>query len=251
MSIITFKVKHMEYKKNKYNGKKIFKIVNSSQSEHDDDKLSQIYQPSHNNKIPNSSKIPMTIDENTRAETNFNSIWNKFEYKYNQKDAILFLKNKVFGYIVIYINRLLHLLGIKEKFFPVYKDIIYNIDILFNNTLLISTLEDIISGNIIIKNKENEGHNIKLIKYLYDNKCYIALNCLKLTFFDCLSHLRQTKFSHLLIGFEAYYKEIMKEIEEKEGKEYLEYFTKILYDYEYIFRNYFRTENVKIVPIKD
>ena len=79
MSINTFKVKHLEYKKNKYNGKKIFKIVNSSQSEHDDDKLSQIYQPSHNNKIPNSSKISLLIDENTRGETNVNSIWNKFE----------------------------------------------------------------------------------------------------------------------------------------------------------------------------
>ena len=251
MSIIIFKVNHMEDEKKKYNGKKMFKISNSSQSEHDDDKLSQIYQPSHNNKIPNSSKISLLIDENTRTETNFNSIWNKFEYKYNQKDAILFLKNKVFGYIIIYINGLLELLGIKEKFFPVYKDIIYNIDLSFNNILLISTLEDIISGNIIIKNKENEGHNIKLIKYLYDNKCYIALNFLKLTFFDYLSHLRQTKFSYLLIGFEAYYKEIMKEIEEKKGKEYLGYFNQILYDYEYIFHNYFRTENVEIVPIKD
>lgn len=244
-----FKVNYSPVNNNEHNNKSLFRISNPFLSNNnEDDKLSEIYRPCQNQNIPSlPKKETIFIIEKTTDQTPNNTLPS---FIWKEQDVILFFTDKILDYIVIYLNNFLALLGIKEKFFPIFEDIINNTDNQLNDSFLFSTLEEIISGKLIKKNSKKKKNNIQLIKYLLDKNYTVLRNFLKLTFFDYLQHFRKTKSSHFLFGFDEYYKKTMKELEKKEGKDCMEYFNRILSDYENILPTFFKNEKEKTTKME-
>ena len=192
-------------------------------SQNDDNKNS--YQKS---KILNCNYTTFTTSSTLSQYEKFNDI----------KEIIRYIKKEIIFSFIIYFNGILGLFGIEDKLIFVYDEIIENLNKDFNIKLLNESIENILTSKNGKNEKSDLNHNIELIKKIYDKKYISIINLLKLTFFEILEHFRRTKYFPELHGFEYYFiRSIEKLDEQHKGKNYITYYTNILYDYEYIYKD--------------
>ena len=163
----------------------------------------------------------------------------QYEKVYDIKEIIRYIKKESIFSLIIYINGILGLFGIQDKFIFIYDEIIDNFNKDFNIKLLNESIENLLTG-INGKNMEKTdlNHNIKLIKKIYDKKYVSIIALLKLSFFQILEHFRRTRYHPELQGFDYYFIRSIEKLEEQnKEKDYIIYYTNILYDYEYIYKD--------------
>lgn len=190
------------------------------------------------------------ISSQTKPTLSFPSqIWNKCEKKVDIYEIIKFIKKEILCSLILYINGIFEIYGIKDKLIPIYDEMIESLDKNFNIKILCSTLENIFTL-LSDKNgkKRDLNHNIKLIKEISNEKCPIVNKLLNKTFLEALEHFRRTKYSPEFHGFDYYFFRSIEKLEmEQKDKNYIIYYIDVLNNYEYIFKNSIKNKLLKLL----
>lgn len=156
-------------------------------------------------------------------------------------DAILKILNKSFASSIFETskNNLNKINNIKPFFLKIKQEIIKNINVNNNLTLLNSKLKDIFSNEVSKKvTSFGINYNKSLINIIYkENKHKKVISILERTFLECLEQFRGTKNFNELKGLEEDYKNVINDLIEKgEKNEYISKFKNFVNDFEEIYK---------------
>ena len=194
--------------------------------------------PSQNGDNKNLNQKSIILNTNHTTFTTSSTL-TQYEKLNDIKEIIKYVKKETLFSLILYINGLLGLFGIKDKLIFVYDEVVENFNKDFNIKLLNESIENLLTATIGKNGKKSDlNHNIKLIKKIYDKKYDSLIALLKLSFFQVLEHFRRTRYHPELQGFDYYLIRSIEKLEEQnKGKDYISYYMNVLYDYEYIYKD--------------
>ena len=173
--------------------------------------------------------------------------------KFSSDNIIRKIKSNLFDVILRYINASMEeekveicekntkkIILLKPFLLKISQEIIKNINVERNLTLLRSTLKEVFSSDVS-KKVENHGldKNKKLIEKIYEeNKQKRAISILNMTFNQCLEQFRGSKKYKELDGLEKEFQNVINDLKEKgESEEYISDFIDLVNTFEEYYMN--------------
>ena len=173
--------------------------------------------------------------------------------KFSSDNIIRKIKSNLFDVILRYINASMEeekveicekntkkIILLKPFLLKISQEIIKNINVERNLTLLRSTLKEVFSSDVS-KKVENHGldKNKKLIEKIYEeNKQKRAISILNMTFNQCLEQFRGSKKYKELDGLEKELQNVINDLKEKgESEEYISDFIDLVNTFEEYYMN--------------